>query len=155
MISVFNSLSQIEQELVYKAPILVSILIAGADGDIDRKEIQEGIVQAKKRQKYGNFELKGFYEEVETDFEDKLKILLQSYPSEVAKRNLLIEKELSQLNSLLPKLKNDFALQYYHSLCALALKIAQSSGGLLGMKTIGDAEALYVKLPMIKDPSIN
>ncbi len=153
MISYFKTLSQEEQEFMYKVPILVSILIAGADGDIDRKEIQEGIAQAKKKQNTASAELKELYKEIEEDFEDKLKIVLQNYPMEVTQRNPLIVEELSQLNSLLPKLDIAFATQYYQSICDLAMKVAQSSGGLLGMKSIGAAEARYVKLPMIKDPS--
>ena len=43
MIPEFQKLDDAEIELVLKAPILVCILIAGADGDIDRKEINKAI----------------------------------------------------------------------------------------------------------------
>jgi len=154
MISLFNILSPDEQESMYKAPILVSILIAGADGDIDKNEIREGLAQAKKKQRNGSEDLMNIYQEIGEDFEDKLKIVLQSYPVEVSQRNLLIVEELARLNVVLPKLDGDFAVRYYRSLCDLAIKIAQSSGGLLGMKSVGAAEAIYVKLPMLKDPSV-
>ena len=153
MSSQFEKLAQDEQEFMYKAPILVAILIAGADGDIDRNEIKEGIAQANKRQRSASVELMELYKEISTDFEDKLKIVLQEYPVEVSQRNGLIVEELSKLNAILPKLDKNFSSGYYKSICDLALKIAQSSGGLLGMKSIGAAEARYVKLPMIKDPS--
>jgi hypothetical protein len=153
MIRPFERLLQDEQEFMYKAPVLVAILIAGADGDIDRNEIKEGMTQAKKRQKNASLELMELYKEISEDFEDKLKIVLQSYPVEATQRNSLIAEELSRLNSIFTKLEKGFATQYYQSICDLALKIAQSSGGLLGMKSIGAAEARYVKLPMINDPS--
>ena len=153
MIPQFDRLSQDEQEFMYKAPILVAILIAGADGDIDRNEIREGITQAKKKQKLASLELMEFYREIGEDFEDKLKIVLQSYPMEAVQRNPLIEEELSRLNAVFPKLDKSFSAQYYQSICDLALKIAQSSGGLLGMKSVGAAEARYVKLPMINAPA--
>ncbi len=153
MLSQFNRLSQEEHEFMYKAPILVAILIAGADGNIDRKEIQEGIVQAKKRQRMASLELKEIYGEIEEDFEDKLKIVLQSYPVEASQRNPMIVEELARLNTVFPKLDRDFAAQYYQSICDLAMKVAQSSGGLLGIKSVGHAEAVYVKLPMLKNPS--
>ena len=153
MIPQFDRLSQDEQEFMYKAPILVAILIAGADGEIDRNEIQEGITQAKKKQKMATVEMMELYREISEDFEDKLKIVLQSYPVEAVQRNTMIVEELSRLNSVFPRLDKNFSTQYYQSICDLAMKVAQSSGGLLGMKSIGAAEARYVKLPMINVPA--
>ncbi len=153
MIPQFDRLSQDEQEFMYKAPILVAILIAGADGEIDRNEIQEGITQAKKKQKMASAEMMELYREISEDFEDKLKIVLQSYPVEAVQRNTMIVEELSRLNSVFPRLDKNFSTQYYQSICDLAMKVAQSSGGLLGMKSIGAAEARYVKLPMINVPA--
>ena len=153
MIPQFDRLSRDEQEFMYKAPILVAILIAGADGEIDRNEIQEGITQAKKKQKMASVEMMELYREISEDFEDKLKIVLQSYPVEAVQRNTMIVEELSRLNSVFPRLDKNFSTQYYQSICDLAMKVAQSSGGLLGMKSIGAAEARYVKLPMINVPA--
>jgi hypothetical protein len=155
MIPQFSSLSSAEVEFMYKAPILVSILIAGADGDIDRSEIREALSHSKKNKRIASMQLMELYREIGEDFEDKLKIVLQSYPTEASQRNSIIAEELSHLNSVFLKLDQSFAAQYYQSICDLALKIAQSSGGLLGMNSIGSAEAKYVKLPMIKDPSIH
>jgi len=155
MIPQFDRLSQEEQEFMYKAPILVSILIAGADGDIDRSEIREGLAQAKKRNRNASMELMDLYRQISEDFEDKLKIVLRNYPLEASQRNSLISEELTRLNSLFSKLDKSFANQYYKSICDIAMKVAKSSGGLLGMKSVGSAEARYVKLPMIKDPSAN
>lgn len=94
-----------------------------------------------------------FYAEVGTDFEDKIRIVIQSLPSKVDKRTSEITKLLSDLESILRKLNNQIAKEFYNSLREIATEIAESSGGLLGMKTIGDEEALLVNLPMIKDPA--
>jgi len=155
MISHLESLTDAEQEFILKAPILVCILIAGADGDIDRDEIKGAISQAKKRQRNASETMMELYREIGEDFEDKLKILLQGYPVEVTQRNPLIVDELSQLNNILQKVDKNFAIQFYQSICDLAMKVAESSGGWFGMKSVGDAEAKYVKLPMIKDPAAN
>lgn len=153
MIPQFDKLSQDEQEFMYKAPVLVAILIAGADGDIDRSEIREGMTQAKKKQKVASLEMMELYQEIAEDFEDKLKIVLQDYPAEATQRNAMIVNELSRLNAVFPKLDKNFSALYYESICDLAMKVAQSSGGLLGMKSVGAAEARYVKLPMINAPA--
>ena len=48
MIPEFKNLNEQEAELMQKAPILVSILIAGADGKIDNKEVRQAIAIAEK-----------------------------------------------------------------------------------------------------------
>lgn len=153
MILELDKLKGHELELMLKAPVLLCILIAGADGTIDRKEIREAInVTVKKKDKTI---LDGYFKEVSTDFEDKLKILLQSYPYESSERNPILIKELSQLNPILKKMDRSFAKPFYDMLKELAGKIAGSSGGLWGMMTVGDEEAKYIDLPMIQDPSEN
>ena len=152
MIREFDRLTDAEVELMLKAPVLVCILIAGADGTIDRKEIKEAIAQTRKKKVSA---LSGYLEEVSQDFEDKLKVLIQSYPHQSAERNPIIVEELHQLNTLWSKMDKGFVVQFYQMLKELAEKIAGSSGGLWGMKTVDNEEAKYLHLPMVADPSKN
>lgn len=153
MIPAFDRLSDSEIELMLRAPLLTSILIAGADNDIDRKEIQEAIQVARKKANRSKASLADYYRHVGEDFEDKLKVVIQSFPVEATQRNPLIVEELTQLNEIFPKLNKSFATEFYSSLKDIAMKIASSSGGLLGLRSVGQEEAKYVNLPMIKDPS--
>lgn len=156
MIPEFDKLSSQEIELLLKGPILACILIAGADNHIDNKEIKGSIELAKNKHKAGRGSpLAKFYLMVVEDFEDKLKVVLQSYPVNAGKRNEMITSELSGLNDLLPKLDHDFAIEYYKSLRDIARGTAESSGGLLGINTVGEAEARLIDLPMLNDPSKN
>lgn len=139
-----------ELELLYKAPILVSILIAGADGTIDRKEIKGALATAQKKAETKTA-LRIFYQNVAEDFEDKLKILEQSYPSQPAKRAALINIELTALNDIFKKVDNSLSIDIYESLKNLALNIAKSSGGIFGSK-IGPEEAELIDLKMIERP---
>lgn len=152
MIPEFQKLNDSEIELMHKAPILVCILIAGADGNIDRKEIQQAIDIAQK-QKNGNASLAGYFIDLSQDFEDKIKILIQSFPYESTQRAPLVIEELAQINVLWKKIDLAFATDFYEMLLALAEKIATSSGGLWGIKSVGEEEAKYMKLPMLMDPS--
>lgn len=154
MIPEFVKLSPGETELILKAPILVCILIAGADDHIDNREVKKAIKMAKggPRKSQSN-PLSGFYALIEEDFEDKLKVVMQSYPVDTAKRNALISSELSGLNRILPKLDRPFAVGFYKSIKELALGIAESSGGLLGIQSVGEEEARLVDLVMITDPN--
>lgn len=153
MIDQLENLAPSEADLLLRAPLLVCILIAGADNDIDKKEIKSAIELANTRQKKSKSGMMEFYKNVAEDFEDKLKILIQSYPYEATQRNPLITLDLQELNSVLPKIERGMAVEFYNTLRDIAKKMAESSGGLLGLKSIGPEEAKYISLPMIKDPA--
>jgi len=153
MVPELDHLSVTEMELVYKSPILVCILIAGADGTIDRKEIKEAIKFAEKKKKRSVSSVSVLLHEITTDFEDKLKIMLQSYPYESTQRNPMIAEELIQLNSIWPKIEKEFAREFYQTLLSIAEKIATSSGGVLGYNAVGAEEARYINLGMINNPA--
>lgn len=154
MIPEFNRLSTTEIELMLKGPILACILVAGADNHIDNKEIRGSIESVRNKQKKSrDSSLSKFYLMVTEDFEDKLKVVLQNYPVDAKRRNELIAEELKGLNRLLRKLDKDFSVGYYRSIKDIAIKTAESSGGVLGIRSVGEAEARLVNLPMIDDPS--
>lgn len=148
-----EKLPSFEAELILKAPLLVCILIAGADDDIDRKEIRNAIKLTQEKQQRIRSSLTQFYQLVAEDFEDKLKVLIQSFPSRAAQRNPLITSELQKLNNVLKKLKTPLAIEFYKSLLEIAQKTASSSGGLLGIKSVGGEEAKLMTLPMINNPA--
>lgn len=152
MTTVFEKLNEGETELMLKAPILVCILIAGADGTIDKKEIKEGFTVTSRLEKSKSV-LAAYVKEVATDFEDKLMVLLQGYPSAAAPRSAAIVQELSVLNSVLQKLPKGFSISFYEMMRQLAFKIASSSGGLLGIRAVGSEEAEFVELSMINNPA--
>jgi hypothetical protein len=151
MIKEFEKLSDQETELMLRAPFLVCILIAGADGTIDKKEIKEAITVTQKNKKTIGI-LAGYFKELSEDFEDKLKITIQGYPYESTQRAPILIGELVELNKIFPKLDKTFAKSFYDTLLELAEKIASSSGGVLGIKSVGSEEAKYLQLPMIQKP---
>lgn len=153
MIPELDRLTSSEVELVYKSPILVCILIAGADGKIDRKEIKEALSFAEKKQRVSVSSVSALFKEITKDFEDKLKSLIQSYPYETTQRTPMIVEELAGLNEIWRKVDASFASEFYKTLLSISESIATSSGGLLGYKSVGSEEARYLKLTMIKDPS--
>lgn len=153
MIAAFDNLSDSEIEAMFRAPLLACILIAGADGTIDNKEIEGAIDVAKKKANRSKASLLEYFRYVNEDFEDKLKVVLQSLPLDSAERNTVIVDELTRLNAIIPKLNKGFAKDFYGSMKDMAARIASSSGGLLGIKSVGEEEARYVDLPMLKAPS--
>lgn len=152
MMTELSRLAASEQELMYKAPILVCILIAGADGNIDRKEIKKALTIVQKKQT-GDSAMATLFKELAQDFEDKVKIIEQGYPYEATQRTPLVTEDLQALNEVWRKLPIAFAKEFYNILLMLAQEVAASSGGVLGMNSIGSEEARLVKLSMLKDPS--
>ncbi len=153
MVDQFNNLTQEEIDLMFQVPMLVAILIAGADNNIDKTEMKEAITLSKIKQQKARKELLDYYKEVGQDFEDKLKVLIQKYPIDAEVRNPEIIAQLARLNEIFPKLDKNFAMDFYASIKDMARKIAESSGGVLGYMSIGYEESKLISLEMIKDPS--
>ncbi len=153
MIAEFEELENEEVELLLQAPLLVSILIAGADGKIDNSELHEAVSLAKLKQTKARKDLIEYYSEVSEDFEDKLKFLINNLPMGPEARNTKIVQELAKLSDILPKLPAHFARELFASLKDFAKKIAEASGGILGYMSVGYEESKYIELKMIKNPS--
>lgn len=153
MVEELEHLDDEELELILRVPILVSILIAGADNEIDKTEVRQAVNISKAKQARARKSLIEYYQEVGDNFEDKLKVMINSYPLDAQKRNPMIIEELEKLNELLPKIEKQYAIEFYESVKDIAKKIAEASGGVLGYMAIGYEESKLIGLKMINDPS--
>lgn len=153
MIEELKQLSDDEQRLMLRTPLLVAVLIAGADSEIDKKEKQEAINIAKLKMSKARPELKEYFNVVSEDFEDKLDKLIENYPADVKERNNAIILELTEVNDVLPKLERRFAISFYNSMRDIAKKIAEASGGVFGYMSVGYEESKLVGLKMLIDPA--
>jgi hypothetical protein len=142
-----------EIETIRRAPILVAILIAGADKNIDRMEMREALRISRYKPLKARDLLVDFYKEIRTDFEFNIKEEIASLPREARKRNPVIIRELEKLNRILPKLDKKFAIQFYESMKDIAHRIAKSSGGILGYIAVGYEESRLLELKMIRNPT--
>ena len=68
MVPELDRLTGSEVELIYKTPMLVCILIAGADGKIDKKEITEAMKFAEKKQRRSISSVSLIFKEISKDF---------------------------------------------------------------------------------------
>lgn len=129
---------------------LITILIAGADGQIDAAELSWAEKIAEIRTYAGEERLHTFHEAVNTEIARRIKDLLHAYPGEPASRNASISGELAQLNAILEKLDPALAAYLYKGYLSFAERIAKASGGILSFFTIGAEEKKWVDLPMLK-----
>lgn len=146
MDNIFSGLTTEEYALLKESIPLVSILIARADGEIDKDEM-EWATKITNIRTYSSPEmLKEFYQEVGQDFVDKLVEVKSNYPS-----NEEISERLGLLNPVLAKLDQHVGATLYKDLKTFAEHVAKASGGFLRMWSISKEEAKWAKLPSV-DP---
>ena len=153
MIPEYEQLNEEEKDFMCSLPIYVSILIAGADGKIDRQEIKKAVTFTNLKTKKARKELIEYYQNINKDFEDKLKMTIANLPSDIKKREKHLIEEISRANDIFPKMEKVFTSKLYLSLKDIAKGIAEASGGVFGYMSVGYEESRLIDLKMIKDPA--
>ena len=153
MLKEFQGLSDDEIDLMLSVPIFVSVLIAGADGNIDHKEKKEAILLAHNKQHHVTKELSEYYRLVGYNFEEKLLTCISKSSNDLDVRNSDLIYELRKLNLILPKLDKYFSIKFYASIENWAKRIAEASGGILGYMSVTYEEAKLLTLKMINTPT--
>ena len=147
-----SKLHRDEQELVKKAPLLVSVLVASSDGDVDAREIDKVVKLIHTRSFSDTSDIRHLYREIDHDVEASLNVILKGLLTDMAEREKRLSEELSGLNRIIEKLEPTIAKDYYNSLRNFALRVAQTSGGIFGMGQVNYHKKDIVKLPMLKVP---
>ena len=139
-----DELSQLEDAFAY-----ITILIAGADGKIDEKEINWAEKIAHIRTYAGDERLKAFHEEVDQNLHTRIQTLISELPTDVSSRSNAISEKLAGLNPILTSLDPYIGAYLYKGYVSFAQRVAKSSGGFLSFFTITPQEKKWVGLPMI------
>jgi hypothetical protein len=152
MTKFFKVLSDEEFDQLKDAIALITVYIAGADGEIHDDEVK----WAKKITFIRSFStpngLKEFYKEVDLDFHDRVEKYMVTL-NELKSRNATVEKKLAALNPILSKLDPKIGAALYSSYTSFAQHVAKATGGFLGFFSIDAAEKELLDLKMI-DPII-
>ncbi len=149
MIPQLENLSQEETDLMLDTIPLITILIAGGDGNIDSEEKEWAEKLTGIRSYASEDALAEFYKLVDDHFSDKLNSLIADLPTEVQPRKEVISGRLMGLNAILPKLDVNFASRFRKSLSSFAEHVAKASGGFLRFGSISKEEKELIDLPMI------
>ena len=142
-------LSAEEIILLKDAHAYITVLIAGADGNIDADELSWADKIAQIRTFAGDERLKDFHEAVNQELHEKIQQLIAELPKETADRNQIISDKLSQLNPVLATLHPSIGAILYKGYVSFAERIAKASGGILSFFTIGPEEKKWIGLPML------
>ncbi len=151
MIHEFKNLTEEESNLMLITPALVTLLIAGAEGNIDEKEIDWGTKITHFRANEHSI-IQNYYQESDKNFNETLKKLIEVMPDDVNERSDRINGELKKLNAILPKLDPEFSNKFYKSLLSLSQHVAKASGGIWGFGSVSPDEKKYLDLHVIDPP---
>ncbi|CAH1000162.1 hypothetical protein LEM8419_01309 [Neolewinella maritima] len=151
MLREFNTLTEQEQQLMFDAIPLITILVAAADNHLDEVELSEAQRLADIRSYNNRGRLNAFYEHIDEGLTDRIQELYNGMQNGVVEREKNIVRELSKLNAILAKLREPYGYLYYHNFRTFARHIAEAHGGFLRFITVGPKEAKVMDLPML-DP---
>ena len=154
MINQLHSLNEDEKKTILDAPLLVAILIAGADKNIDsaEKERTMKLIHTKTFSEHHEI-ADNIYKALDQNAEERWNNVALGLSANPKFRTPEIQDRLKELNDILPKLNFGFALEYYESLKDFAVYVANASGGIFGIGSISDKEKVFIHLDMINKPS--
>lgn len=154
MLFQLRNLNDSEKETVKMAPVWVAIYVAALDHKIDTTEIKKikEVIHIKTYSEKNDVHF--LYEELDDSakIDAMISKSLAELPEDNAERLAVLEGKLSRLNSIFSKLNPEYAKNYYRSLRDIAVAIANSAGGVMGVGKITADESHAIKLPMINKP---
>lgn len=136
MIAQINKLTPQEKEILFKAPILVSVLAASSDHDINNKEKADAISLEHIKTFSADELLIPYYKEAEKDFKKHFEEVVNKYaPFDDTKREALKE-EINKLNIVIAKLDKQYAQALHTSLSSYAEHVKKAGNYSLLMNFI-------------------
>ena len=151
MDDIFKSLLPEEYDQLKNAIPLITILVGGADGDLDSQERSWAEKVTNIRSYSLPEEYRGYYTAIGESFTAELDRLIAELPENVSERQMEISRRLTPLNDILAKLENKVAAAMYDELKTFAKHVARASGGILKMWSISAEEKRWIDLPMIRE----
>ncbi len=145
----FQDISEEEHQSLLKAIAQITVLIAGADSNIDTAEIEWATKLTTIRSYSYAEELKPYYTAVGESFDDDIKNLIAQLPESTEERSDILTTHLNKLNTILPKLQNHIAFKLYESFVSFAEHVAKASGGFMRFASISKEEKSLMTLPML------
>ena len=108
MIKQFEHLADKERELLYKAPVLVSVLASCSDHKVNKTRKADAIKLAHLKTFTASPLLLPYYTEVEKSFKEQFEAEIKKYfPFDEAKR-IALKEEIDKVNALIGKLEQGY-----------------------------------------------
>ncbi|MEO8771287.1 MAG: hypothetical protein ABI402_14425 [Ferruginibacter sp.] len=109
MIKEFKKLTDTEADLLYKAPVFVSVLASSSYNKINEAQKADAIKLAHLKTYTANPALLSYYLEVEKEFKEEFETTVKAYyPFDDIKRNAL-KREMKRIGLIILKLDKGYA----------------------------------------------
>jgi len=145
-------LSTSEKQLIHDAPLLVTVLIAGADGDFQDAEIKKAVKIIHIKTYSESKDVRGVYTDLDGHSEEMIDELIHSLPSVPYERTQFLKEKLSGLNAVFSKIDAVFASELHKSLRELAFYVSRAHDGEIGIGYHNEQEKHLVHLDFLHDP---
>ncbi|MBX2942614.1 MAG: hypothetical protein KF860_09730 [Cyclobacteriaceae bacterium] len=142
-------LEQSEREHLSALPIYITLLIADADGTIDRAEMKKATLFSQGEASSINQDLADFYCDVKEDFEDKLKVVRANMPRRNEEKKQFLLDQIEKADLILRKIEKSRATTLCESFKKLARAVAKASGGIFGIGSVGIEETQLIDMHII------
>lgn len=127
MIKQFEKLPKEDRELLYNAPVLVSVLASASLNEVNKYQKADAIKLAHLKTFTAETLLQPYYGEVEKVFKQQFETALKKYfPFDDVKRNDL-KVEIEKLNHVIEKLDKKYALALHNSLDRYAKHVKKAA----------------------------
>lgn len=112
----FEILTIEERELLYKAPVLVSVLASCSFNEVNKVQKADAIKLSHLKTFTADPLLRSYYAEVEKQFKNQFEATVKEYyPFDENKRNAL-KRKIGQINHIIEKLEKTYGQLLYKSL---------------------------------------
>ena len=127
MITQFKKLTNEEREVLYKAPMLVSVLASCSFNEVNKYQKADAIKLAHLKTFTATPLLRPYFAEVEKTFKEQFETSVKKYfPFDDAKRNDL-KKEIESVNRIIGKLDKEYARALHKSLDGYARHVRKAT----------------------------
>lgn len=150
-----DRLTSEEVDFLIKTPVYITVMVGGADDEIEDNEINWAEKVARYRSFKSDPDLQKYYLEVDKYFSDQLDQYVTELkkgdksPREYSKE---INEKLQRLNPIFEKLDSSTSEKLYNDFLSFARHVASVSDHIFGMGGINPEEWEYVRLPSVKPP---
>jgi len=147
----FPGISDSEYKALKDAVAYITILVAGADDNIDEDEKDWAEKLTQIRSYASDDKIREFYEDVGVDFSAVLHHFIEELPNDVSSRNQIIESRIHLLNPILAKLDSRTGSKIYQSYTSFAEHVAKASGGFMRFFSVSSEEKKVIGLSMLDE----
>lgn len=116
MIRQFEKLSNEEREILFLAPVLVSVLASSSYNEVNAARKADAIKLAHLRTFTSPYSLRPYYVEVEKTFKEQFEEAVKKYYPFDEEKQTALKNELETATLILSKLDKDYARGLYESL---------------------------------------